>query len=146
VIRALPLVLLVVLVLVLARWVFSCAKRAAARRPARRGTSRVGGYEFDGRIEGLRRRRGRSLDSRELHEAMEEFLITHSGVEAYVEPETVVSSRSVVLVDGSGEWRRFPLSEDSVLRRMSGERGMPIFDASRTGYPPRMRRRPGSAT
>ena len=76
---------------------------------------------------------------------MEEFLNAHSGVEAYVEPETVVSRQSVVLVDGAGEWRRFPLSGDSVLRRVAGDRGMPIFDASRTGYPSRMRRGPGPA-
>ncbi|MGH2640489.1 MAG: hypothetical protein ACRDGO_02190 [Actinomycetota bacterium] len=153
-IRALPLVLLVVLVVALARWVFSWAKAAAARRPARRGSSRVGGYEFDGRIEGLKRRRRSSPGAFARHEGpekapekeMEEFLNTHSGVEAYVEPETVVSPRSVVLVDGAGEWRRFPLREDSFLRRVSGERGMPIFDASRTGYPPRMRRGPGPAT
>ena len=56
----------------------------------------------------------------------------------------MVSPRSVVLVDGAGEWRRFPLSEDSVLRRAGGERGIPISDASRTGYPSRMRRGPGS--
>lgn len=77
---------------------------------------------------------------------MEEFLNAHAGAEAYVEPETVVSPRSVVLVDGPGEWRRFPLSEDSDLRRVAGERRMPIFDASRTGYLPRMRRGPGPAT
>jgi len=154
VIRALPLVLLVVLVVALARWVLSWAKAAAARRSAPRGSSRVGGYEFEGRIEGLKRRRRSSPKPLERHggpekgpeTGMEEFLNTHSGVEAYVEPETVVSPRSVVLVDGAGEWRRFPLSEDAVLRRMSGERGMPIFDASRTGYPPRMRRGPGPAT
>jgi hypothetical protein len=148
VIRALPLVLLVVLGVALARWIFSWAKAAAARRPARRGSSRVGGYEFDGR--GLKLRRRSTPDPLERHGGseggMEEFLNTHSGVEAYVEPETVVSPRSVVLVDGAGEWRRFPLSEDSVLRRLSGGRGMPIFDASRTGYPPRMRRGPGPAT
>lgn len=77
---------------------------------------------------------------------MEEFLNDHSGVEAFVEPETVVSPRSVVLVDGAGAWRRFPLSEDSVLRRVARERGMPVFDASPTGYPSRMRRGPGPAT
>ncbi|HEX6400758.1 MAG TPA: hypothetical protein VF108_09885 [Actinomycetota bacterium] len=77
---------------------------------------------------------------------MEEFLNAHAGAEAYVEPETVVSPRSVVLVDGAGEWRRFPLSDDSVLRRAAAERGMPILDASRTGYPSRMRRGPGPAT
>ena len=148
-IRALPLVVLVVLVVALARWILSWTKAAAARRPARRGSSRVGGYQFDGRIEGLKRRRRSSPEPLDRHGGpdggMEDFLNTHSGVEAYVEPETVVSPRSVVLVDGTGEWRRFPLSEDSVLRRMSGERGMPIFDAARTGYPPRMRRGPGPA-
>jgi hypothetical protein len=113
----------------------------------------MGGYDFEGRIEGLRRRRRRSPDPFERNDGpvegpergMEEFLNAHSGVEAYVEPETVVSRRSVVLVDGAGEWRRFPLSGDSVLRRVAGDRGMPIFDASRTGYPSRMRRGPGPA-
>jgi hypothetical protein len=142
----------------LARWVLSWSKAAAARRPARRGTSRMGGYEFDSRIEGLKRRRRSSPDPFERHggpdpgpdtgpdTGMGEFLNAHSGVEAYVEPETVVSPRSVVLVDGAGGWRRFPLRDDSVLRRVAGERGMPIFDASRTGYPSRMRRGPGAAT
>jgi hypothetical protein len=110
----------------------------------------MGGYEFESRIEVLKRRRRSSPDASERQEApdegMEEFLNTHSGVEAYVEPETVVSPRSVVLVDGAGEWRRFPLSEDSVPRRVAGGAGMPIFDASRTGYPSRMRRGPGPAT
>ena len=72
-----------------------------------------------------------------------EFLNTHEGVEAYVEPKTLVSPRSVVLIDGAGEWRRFGLEEDAHLRRLSRERGLPIFDAALTGYPPRMRRRPG---
>ena len=113
----------------------------------------MGGYEFESRIEGLNRRRRSSSHPFERRDgpengpqhAMEEFLNDHSGVEAYVEPETVVSPRSVVLVDGEGEWRRFPLSEDSVLRRVGG-RGTPILDASRTGYPSRMRRGPGPAT
>ena len=71
------------------------------------------------------------------------FLDTHEGVEAYVEPKTVMSPKSVVLVDAVGEWRRFELKEDAHLRRLSGERVLPIFDAALTGYPPRMRRRPG---
>jgi hypothetical protein len=150
VIRALPLVLLVVLVVALGRWVIAWSRTAAARR----GHARMGGYEFESRIEGPRRRRRRSPHAFEGSDGsvdgsvkrMEEFLNAHSGVEAYVEPETLVSPRSVVLVDEAGEWRRFPLSEDSVLGRVAGERGMPILDASRTGYPSRMRRGPGSAT
>jgi hypothetical protein len=69
-----------------------------------------------------------------------EFLDGHQGVEAYVEPKTVISPKSVVLVDQVGTWRRFELKEDAYLRRLAAERGLPIFDASITGYPPRMRR------
>jgi hypothetical protein len=146
VIRAVPLILLVILVLAVGAWVSGWAKAAAARRPARRGSTRTGGYEFDGRIAGARRRRLAPPEASGHDTAMEEFLHTHEGVEAFVEPETVVSPRSVVLVDGSGEWRRFPLHGDAHLRRLAAARGMPIFDAGRTGYPPRMRRRPGDAT
>ena len=106
----------------------------------------MGGYEFEGRIARVRRRRTGPPQPVESDGAMEEFLRTHTGVEAFVEPETVVSPRSVVLVDATGEWRRFPLHGDAHLRRLSTERGVPIFDAGRTGYPSRMRRRPGPAT
>jgi hypothetical protein len=146
VIRVLPLVVLVILVLAVGSWALGEIRSAAARRPARRGSTRMGGYEFEGRIEAVRRRRRNPPGSGEHVGAMEEFLQTHNGVEAYVEPETVVSPRSVVLVDAAGEWRRFPLQGDAHLRRLSAERGMPIFDAARTGYPPRMRKRPGPET
>jgi hypothetical protein len=101
------------------------------------------GTSYEGRIEALRRRRKISPVSDEGDGAMEEFVRTHTGVEACVEPETVVSPRSVVLVDAVGEWRRFPLHGDAHLRRLSAERGVPILDAARTGYPSRMRKRPG---
>jgi hypothetical protein len=144
VIRALPLVLLLILALAVGSWVIGWTRGAVARRPSRRGSSRTGGYEFDPRIDRARRRlRGTTAPAERLDE-IEEFLNSHRGVEAYVEPGTVISPRSVVLVDGAGEWRRFELREDSHLRRLSSQRGLPIFDASRTGYPPRMRRRPGS--
>ncbi|HJQ72330.1 MAG TPA: hypothetical protein VJ887_02845, partial [Actinomycetota bacterium] len=67
-IRAFPLVLLVVLVVAFARWVLSWTKAAAARRPARRGSSRMGGYAFESRIEGLKRRRRSSPNRSERHE------------------------------------------------------------------------------
>jgi hypothetical protein len=145
VIRALPVIFLAVLVLAVGTWVLGWVRTVIARHPPRRGSSRPGGYEFEGRIDRARRRWNGPPVPVERHDAIEEFLHTHRGVEAYVEPETVVSRRSVVLVDGAGEWRRFPLREDSVLRRVAGDRGMPIFDASRTGYPSRMRRGPGPA-
>ena len=145
-IRALPLILLVILVLAVGSWAIGGIRASLARRPSRRGSVRTGGYEFEGRLDALRRRRANPATSAEGDPAMEEFVRTHAGVEAYIEPETVVSPRSVVLVDEAGEWRRFPLHADASLRRLSAERGVPIFDAARTGYPPRMRRRPGPET
>ena len=145
-IRALPLVLLVILVLAVGTWAFGGIRARMARRPARRGSSRAGGYEFESRLQAARKRRRSPAAPVERDGAMEEFLRTHTGVEAYVEPETVVSPRSVVLVDAAGEWRRFPLQSDAHLRRLSAAHGMAIFDAARTGYPARMRRRPGGET
>jgi hypothetical protein len=147
VIRALPLILLVILVLALGSWVIGWSKAALARRPSRRGSSRTGGYEFESRIHHAKRRlKGVAPASDHQPGAIEEFLNTHHGVEAYVEPETVISPRSVVLVDVDGGWRRFPLPDDAALRRLSAERGIPIFDAGRTGYPLRMRRGPEAPT
>lgn len=144
-IRALPLVLLILIALasasLLARW----ARAANARRPGRRGSRRTGGYEFDARRDQAKRRLKGVAGPAERRDEIAEFLNTHEGVEAYVEPKTVVSPKSVVLIDGAGEWRRFELKEDAYLRRLSAERGLPIFDAALTGYPPRMRRRPGPA-
>ena len=52
-----------------------------------------------------------------------EFIGSRSGVEAYIEPRTVMHPLSVAL---------------------ARSRGVPVFDATRTGYPERMRRRPGA--
>jgi hypothetical protein len=145
VIRALPLVLLVVVCFVLAGWLARSVRAANARRPGRRGSRRVGGYEWEARRDQAKRRLVGVTGPVERRDEIVEFLDTHEGVEAYVEPKTVVSAKSVVLIDDAGEWRRFELKEDAYLRRLSAERVLPIFDAALTGYPPRMRRRPGGA-
>jgi hypothetical protein len=118
-------------------------RASAARRPRRRGSRRIGGYEFEARRDQAKRRLKGVAGPAERRDEIVEFLDTHEGVEAYMEPKTVVSPKSVVLVDAAGEWRRFELKEDAYLRRLSAERSLPIFDAALTGYPPRMRRRPG---
>jgi hypothetical protein len=145
VVRALPLLLLVLIALALAGWLSRWIRAANARRPGRRGSRRLGGYEFEARRDQAKRRLKGVAGPVERRDEIVEFLDTHDGVEAYVEPKTVVSSKSVVLVDGAGEWRRFELKEDAYLRRLATERVLPIFDAALTGYPPRMRRRPGGA-
>lgn len=144
-IRVVPLALLVVAALVLIGWLSRWITAANARRPGRRGSRRAGGYEFEPRRDQARRRLKGVAGPVERRGEIVEFLDTHVGVEAYVEPKTVMSPKSVVLVDGAGEWRRFELKEDAYLRRLAAERVLPIFDAGLTGYPPRMRRRPGPA-
>lgn len=63
---------------------------------------------------------------------------SHEGVEGYVEPATSSAPRSIVLVDGDGEWSRFVLGGDRALRALI-DRGIPIYDATKLGYPKRMR-------
>ena len=144
-IRALPFVILVFVALALVGWLSRWVRSTNVLRSGRRGSRRVGGYEFEARRDQAKRRLKGVSGPVERRDEIVEFLDTHEGVEAYVEPKTVVSPRSVVLIDVAGEWRRFELKEDAYLRRLSAERVLPIFDAALTGYPPRMRRRPGGA-
>jgi hypothetical protein len=67
------------------------------------------------------------------------FIETRSGVQAWVEPRTVMHPLSVVLVAEDGEWKRFELRDDAYLRELARERGLAIHDAMRVGYPERMR-------
>jgi hypothetical protein len=145
VVRVLPLLVLAVIAFALVGWLSRWVQAVDARRPGRRGSRRPGGYEFEARTDQARRRLKRVAGPVERRDEIVEFLHTHEGVEAYVEPKTVVSPKSVVLIDAAGEWRRFELKEDAYLRRLSAERVLPIFDASLTGYPARMRRRPPGA-
>jgi hypothetical protein len=145
VVRVLPLVLLVAIILALAGRLSRWVQAANARRPRRRGSRRPGGYAFEARSNQAKRRLKGVAGPVERRDEIVEFLDTHEGVEAYVEPKTVVSPKSVVLIDGAGEWRRFELKEDALLRKLSAERVLPIFDAALTGYPPGMRRGSGGA-
>lgn len=143
-IRALPLLVLLVLVVAVGGAVLRWARERARSAPRPRVTGGPGAYRFDRRSDRLKRRLKGVTGPEERKDEIEAFLDGHVGVEAYVEPKTVMSPRSVVLVDAAGEWRRFELHEDAVLRRLAAERGVPMFDAAITGYPPRMRRgRPG---
>jgi hypothetical protein len=77
----------------------------------------------------------------EYRDQIAEWLNLHEGVEAYVEPKTVMHPLSVVLVDGDGLAKRFELREDAILRELAKTRHLPVFDATKVGYPERMRRR-----
>jgi hypothetical protein len=98
-----------------------------------------GRYEFEPVPQRMSRRLKGVQGPAEDRDAIREFLETHTGVEAYVEPKTVMHPLSVVLVAGDGEHKRFVLSDDAYLRELAGTHNLKAFDAARLGYPPRMR-------
>ncbi|MFL5738243.1 MAG: hypothetical protein ACJ76P_13040 [Actinomycetota bacterium] len=98
-----------------------------------------GKYEFESRADRMSRRLKGVQGPYEHRDEMTEYIESRSGVEAYVEPKTVMHPLSQVLVAGDGEHRRFTLSDDAYLRELAREREIPILDAARVGYPQRMR-------
>jgi Ni/Co efflux regulator RcnB len=136
---------IVLAVIVVLQFVAPRAKAAASRRrqSIARGGTRPGAYEWDRRLDQASRQLKRVAGPTEYRDEIAEWLSVHEGVEAYVEPKTVMHPLSVVFVDGEGEAKRFELKEDAYLRELAKKRGMRVFDASRVGYPDRMRRHPG---
>ena len=142
-IRLIPLLVL----LGAAVWVVQLLVRRASRLALRRsrarivGADRPGSYGWDKRTDQLKREIKHIGGPSEQRADIIAWLEDHTGVEAYVEPKTVVSPLSVVFVDADGEWRRFELAEDRFLKEVARERRIEVMDATRVGYPPRMRRR-----
>jgi len=99
-----------------------------------------GRYEFEPVSWKVSRRLKGVQGPAEDREGILAFVESRTGVEAYVEPKTVMHPLSVVLVAGDGEWKRFELPDDAFIRDLARSRGVPVLDAARTGYPPRMRR------
>lgn len=71
--------------------------------------------------------------------ALEEFVATRRGVEAFVEPATSVTQTTVLLVASDGEWTRKRVASTKVAADFARKHQMPIYDANRVGYPQRMR-------
>jgi hypothetical protein len=144
VIRLIPLLLIALAAIVVFRMFADRARTTVQRTRARRSATRgPGGYEFAQRRDRIARQlKGVTTGpEEERRDEIVAFLDSHRGVEAYVEPKTAMSPLSVVLVDADGEWRRFELREDAFLRTLASQRGISVFDAAKTGYPERMKRR-----
>jgi hypothetical protein len=110
-----------------------------AAKLVRRQDATGGKYEFESRVDRMSRRLKGVQGPNEERDDLRAFIESREGLEAYVEPKTVMHPLSVVLVAGDGEHRRFTLFDDAYLRELARERDLPIFDAGRVGYPERMR-------
>ncbi len=71
-------------------------------------------------------------------EHLRRWCSTRVGVEAFLEPETLVSVPGLCLVAFDGEWTRRPVGDVGTARKLAAELKLPLFDAT-AGYPQRMR-------
>ena len=69
------------------------------------------------------------------------WVVGRAFVEAFVEPETVVTEMSVVLVDENGDFTRRRIGGPKGIDAVSKLLGVPVYDVEETGYPQRMRER-----
>jgi hypothetical protein len=72
-------------------------------------------------------------------DALREFARTRTGVEFYVEPETMVTDTTAVAIAADGEWTRRRVGSPSVIRQVAKQLGLPVYDVQIVGYPERMR-------
>ncbi len=91
----------------------------------------------------LRRRSSSAKGSKKSNSAdrkyLEEFVGSRRGVEAYVEPQTAMSSTTVVLVAYDGEWTRRAVPSAATAFSWANKLGIPCYDVNLVGYPKRMR-------
>jgi len=89
---------------------------------------------------GLFRKRAGEVRSDDVDvKGMQRFIETRRGVEAYVEPRTLQQPMTVVLVAHDGEWLRFAIPDERILRSIQRGKGVPVYEVARTGYPRRMK-------
>jgi hypothetical protein len=62
-----------------------------------------------------------------------------TGVEAYLEPRTLMIETTVVLVASDGEWTRRRVTGSAAARRLARSLRIPLYDVRLVGYPRRMR-------
>jgi hypothetical protein len=114
--------------------------KVVPRVPKPKPRRRARDYDWERRTDQLYRRAKSVPAPDEDRDKILAFLDSRAGVEAFVEPRTVMHPLSVVLVAGDGEWVRVALRDDAFLRELTRTRGLAVHDAMRTGYPERMRK------
>jgi len=70
---------------------------------------------------------------------LRDFVQSHPGCEAFIEPPTRVTQTTMVVVADTGEWTRRRIPDQATARKVAGKLGIPAFDVNLSGYPSRMR-------
>jgi hypothetical protein len=70
---------------------------------------------------------------------LRDFATTRIGVEGFVEPRTVVSDTTLVMVARDGEWTRRRVPNPRAAHALCNDLQVPSYDAALVGYPARMR-------
>jgi hypothetical protein len=70
---------------------------------------------------------------------LKQWAANHAGVEAFIEPRTMVTDTTVMLVAHDGEWTRRRVNGAPAARRLAKQLKIPIYDVALVGYPQRMR-------
>ena len=68
-----------------------------------------------------------------------QFVHTRRGVEAFVEPATVVTQTTILLIAYDGEWTRRRVPSPQWAHSFAESLQIPAYDAAVVGYPQRMR-------
>jgi hypothetical protein len=96
------------------------------------------GSEVAARSGGPARARRRE-EVNEARRHLEEFVRTRVGVEAYLEPPTMVLPPTVLLIATTGEWTRRRINDPALVRGLAEGLRVPVYDVQLVGYPQRMR-------
>lgn len=80
-----------------------------------------------------------AIDHKAVRAYFENWIATHKGVEAYVEPATNVSTTTLVLIATDGEWTRRAVGTPKAGFQLGRLLQIPVYDVNQTGYPARMR-------
>jgi hypothetical protein len=67
------------------------------------------------------------------------FAGSRSGVEGFVEPQTMTTAPTLVLVAADGEWTRRRVASPKAAFDLGRKLAIPVYDVAATGYPQRMR-------
>ncbi|MCU1623216.1 MAG: hypothetical protein JWL79_2061 [Frankiales bacterium] len=67
------------------------------------------------------------------------FATSRAGVEGFVEPETMTTATTLILVAADGEWTRRRVASPKAAFDLGRKLAIPVYDVAATGYPQRMR-------